>query len=100
MTTKQIHLGRVAMQTARAVLDMTIEDLNEAERALSSATSALAQERSDRRDLEEYTARLQASLEVVAEILAVEWHENPKVVLDRILAAIGGKNRVEVEAAR
>lgn len=88
------------MQTARAVLDMTVDDLNEAERALSETTAALAKERSDRRDLEEYTARLQASLEVVAEILAVEWHENPKVVLDRILAAIGGKNRVEVEVGR
>lgn len=81
------------MQTARAVLDMTVEDLNEAERALSDATAALAQERSDRRDLEEYTAKLQASLEVVAEILAVEWHESPAVVLDRILSAIGGKKK-------
>jgi hypothetical protein len=83
------------MQTARTVLDMTVEDLNEAEKALAEVTAMLAQERSDRRDVEEYASRLQSSLEVVAEILAVEWHEEPKIVLDRILAAIGGKKKSE-----
>ena len=79
------------MQTARTVLDMTVQDLNEAEKAVAELTSMLAQERSDRLAVEEYATRLQASLEVVAEILAVDWHENPKVVLDRILSAIGKK---------
>ena len=91
MTTRRLQLGRVVMQTARTVLDMTVQDLNEAEKAVAELTSMLAQERSDRRAVEEYASRLQASLEVVAEILAVDWHENPKVVLDRILSAIGKK---------
>ena len=79
------------MQTARTVLDMTVEDLQLAERALAVTTAALAKERSDRMDAEDYAAKLHASLEVVAEILAVEWDEEPKVVLDRILCAIVGK---------
>ena len=91
MTTRRLQLGRVAMQTARTVLDMTVQDLNEAEKAVAELTAMLAQERSDRLAVEEYATRLQASLEVVAEILAVDWHENPKVVLDRILSAIGKK---------
>lgn len=91
MTTKHFQLGRIAMQTARTVLDMTVEELLETERALAVTTAVLAKERSDRMDSEDYAAKLHASLEVVAEILAVEWDEEPKVVLDRILFAIGEK---------
>lgn len=77
------------MQTARTVLDMTVQDLQDTEKALAEAIAVLSKERTDRRDVEEYASRLQASLEVVAEVLAVEWDADPKVVLDRILAAIG-----------